>query len=755
MRPHIVVFDTADTLFDASTGRAFPDVKPIFLELRRIHRARIVVLDERTVSSAASSTESVMRFHFGAGSASTQTFVAFEELEFVSVGHSGDEHAALLSTLGSTLLAAGETPDTNTTSAGAPGLPFRMMFVSACMDRLQKVQSWSRRGVLCVQARQARGAKGLTPAAVLAPFRHGWPSQAVETRQLPLVLGTATTMARDARFPPPIELVNGKSAAGSGGVKANEPLREIPDVEMLARQLRDVAKALILSYAGRCPVFCTVLRHDDFGFCFAADLIRLVGRTPGFHADLAYLPASGTAASSSTRYSQTSFVAALDGLQEREAHPDKWRGRDVVLFVGCLSTPADFDRLADLTLGLKKRMCCESLRCVALFACSAGSPRVAHPVDAAHSLFHINRDVGASSDTLFPAVVSAAVRAQLGRARVAADREMVRQLAELAPFFSGHGTSASPAAENAATVALRSGFGSGNSSDVGEILLDAETELPAAVLRLAEKVVEEACETQSHGTLVLVGVLRGGFFLHADLVRAVEDIFRQRSLAAVMTVEFDWARVSTYNKQSVSAGVHGSTGRWMLDVDLELSGKHVVLVDDSIASGGSMRLCCEMLQRRVQTGRITCAALLAAYDVRPSSGEQPLFGCNPAAPPVYSLTMDELVGNLGRRSSNRGSDATGFDFAEVADPFSILGGYGNDALSKFRILPDIVALLPDRRDAVWAEDTFAGGVDWRLFCGEGSSARRALNADTGAAVRLASEWMTELRTKMDSGNSRM
>ena len=54
-----------------------------------------------------------------------------------------------------------------------------------------------------------------------------------------------------------------------------------------------------------------------------------------------------------------------------------------------------------------------------------------------------------------------------------------------------------------------------------------------------------------------------------------------------------------------------------------------------------------------------------------------------------------------------------------SDPFSVLAGYGNDALSKFRVLPDLVVLKRSLRDAVWAEDTCAGGVDWRLFCGRG------------------------------------
>ncbi len=43
--------------------------------------------------------------------------------------------------------------------------------------------------------------------------------------------------------------------------------------------------------------------------------------------------------------------------------------------------------------------------------------------------------------------------------------------------------------------------------------------------------------------------------------------------------------------------------------------------------------------------------------------------------------------------------------------------FGNDAVGRYRSFPGVGFLKPRVRDAVWAEDTVFGGMDWRVFAG--------------------------------------
>lgn len=72
------------------------------------------------------------------------------------------------------------------------------------------------------------------------------------------------------------------------------------------------------------------------------------------------------------------------------------------------------------------------------------------------------------------------------------------------------------------------------------------------------------------GRLVLVGVLNGAFVFLADLARAID-----------LDVEIDFIRVASYGKGS------SSSGRIFLtkDIEVDLSGKHVLLVEDIIDTG--------------------------------------------------------------------------------------------------------------------------------------------------------------------------
>jgi hypoxanthine phosphoribosyltransferase len=70
--------------------------------------------------------------------------------------------------------------------------------------------------------------------------------------------------------------------------------------------------------------------------------------------------------------------------------------------------------------------------------------------------------------------------------------------------------------------------------------------------------------------LIVVGVLKGAFMVMADLARHIE-----------IPVEFDFMAVSSYGASTQSSGVV----RILKDLDQEIAGRHVLIVEDIIDSG--------------------------------------------------------------------------------------------------------------------------------------------------------------------------
>lgn len=87
--------------------------------------------------------------------------------------------------------------------------------------------------------------------------------------------------------------------------------------------------------------------------------------------------------------------------------------------------------------------------------------------------------------------------------------------------------------------------------------------------RLAE-LGEEIWRDYEGKDLLLVGVLKGAILVMADLMRTLPG-----------SVPMDWMAVSSYGSGTKSSGVV----RILKDLDTDISGKHVLIVEDIIDSG--------------------------------------------------------------------------------------------------------------------------------------------------------------------------
>ena len=94
--------------------------------------------------------------------------------------------------------------------------------------------------------------------------------------------------------------------------------------------------------------------------------------------------------------------------------------------------------------------------------------------------------------------------------------------------------------------------------------------------------------------LLLVGVLRGAFMVMADLARHVD-----------LPVEFDFMAVSSYGASTQTSGVV----RILKDLDEEIAGRHVLIVEDFIDSGLTLNYLMKSLNVR-KPASLEIAALL-------------------------------------------------------------------------------------------------------------------------------------------------
>ena len=173
-------------------------------------------------------------------------------------------------------------------------------------------------------------------------------------------------------------------------------------------------------------------------------------------------------------------------------------------------------------------------------------------------------------------------------------------------------------------------------ADVGEVLIDGET--------LRGRIVELGAEISADyegRDLLLVGVLKGAIFFISDLMREL-----------AVPCEIDFMAISSYGAATNSSGVV----RILKDLEINISGRDVLVVEDIIDSG-----------------------LTLSYLRRTLAARKPA-----------SLEICTLLTKPERREVEVPVRYVGF---EIPNRFVI--GYGLDFAERYRNLPYIGVLHPD------------------------------------------------------------
>ena len=171
---------------------------------------------------------------------------------------------------------------------------------------------------------------------------------------------------------------------------------------------------------------------------------------------------------------------------------------------------------------------------------------------------------------------------------------------------------------------------------VGEILI-GEQELQARIAELGVEISKDYAGRD----LLLIGVLKGAVFFLADLMREL-----------TVPCEIDFMAISSYGAGTDSSGVV----RILKDLDINISGRDVLVVEDIIDSGLTLSYLMRSLRARKPSTVEICAL----------------------------LTKPE------RREVEVPVRYTGF---EIPNKFVI--GYGLDFDERYRNLPYVAVLHPD------------------------------------------------------------
>ncbi len=173
-------------------------------------------------------------------------------------------------------------------------------------------------------------------------------------------------------------------------------------------------------------------------------------------------------------------------------------------------------------------------------------------------------------------------------------------------------------------------------NDVGEVLITFE-QIKQKTAELGRQITED----YEGKDLLLICVLKGGLMFLADLMREIR-----------LPVEIDFMAVSSYGDATESSGVV----RILMDLDQNVQGRHILIVEDIIDTGRTLKYIIDNLRTR-----------------------------GPA-----SIKVCTLLNKPARRVLDMPLDYVGFT---IPDRFVV--GYGLDYGQIYRNLPYIGVLKPE------------------------------------------------------------
>ena len=172
---------------------------------------------------------------------------------------------------------------------------------------------------------------------------------------------------------------------------------------------------------------------------------------------------------------------------------------------------------------------------------------------------------------------------------------------------------------------------------IGETLLSAE-QIQGRIRELGAEIARDYAAENP----ILVSVLKGAFIFVADLARATP-----------IPLEIDFMAVSSYGASTRSSGVV----RIVKDLDVDLAGRHVIIVEDIVDSGLTLRYLRKTLESRGPASLEVCA-LLVRDGVQQAELDLRYIGFRiPAAFVIgYGLDVAERYRNLPHIADYRGTE---------------------------------------------------------------------------------------------------
>ena len=162
---------------------------------------------------------------------------------------------------------------------------------------------------------------------------------------------------------------------------------------------------------------------------------------------------------------------------------------------------------------------------------------------------------------------------------------------------------------------------------IGRTLVSAE-EIDAKLAEMGAEITRD----YEGKSLLMVAILKGAFVVMADLARHV-----------ALPVEFDFMAISSYGASTKSSGVV----RILKDLDEEIEGRHVLIVEDIIDTGLTLQYLIKNLEVR-NPASLQLAALLVKDGVErpPLEVAYEGFHIGPEFVIGYGLDFDGKYRNL-------------------------------------------------------------------------------------------------------------